>query len=154
MNGHAAAGGKGTKATTARAHSEEPATTDAVSRNASPPADDFNSAFQLACRKPAPSTARVMPSVSSMGLRGLRLALVPIALVADCGFVARSRARGRFCYRRFPEPCLGKHARLLEDRVGDRADVRIDAPQITDQVEVQRRCLDALHGVAGETLEM
>src|SRR6185295_9312683 len=46
------------------------------------------------------------------------------------------------------------HAGLLEDRIGDRADVRVDTLQIADQVEVQRRRLDTLCGVAGQSLDV
>src|SRR5215831_21238892 len=73
MYGHAAAAGSGTKGTTASPHSAEPATTVAVSSSASPPGADLSSAFQLACSSPAPSTASVTPSVSSIyAVRGLR----------------------------------------------------------------------------------
>src|SRR6186713_2626305 len=49
---------------------------------------------------------------------------------------------------------LGEYARLLEDRVGNRADVRVDPAQVGDQVEVQRRGLDAFNRLAGEPLEV
>ena len=52
-------------AAAASAHTDEPATTDAVSSIGSPPGALFSSAFQPACSNPAPSTASVMPSDSS-----------------------------------------------------------------------------------------
>ena len=47
------------------AQTDDPATTDAVSSIGSPPGALFSSAFQLACSRPAPRTASVMPSDSS-----------------------------------------------------------------------------------------
>ena len=37
-----------------------------------------------------------------------------------------------------PQPGLGQHSSLLEDRIGNGTDMRIDALQVTDQIEVQR----------------
>src|SRR5687767_8364635 len=45
-------------------------------------------------------------------------------------------------------------AGLLEDRVGDRADVRVDALEVVDDVEVQRARLDRLHRLPRQALEM
>src|SRR5450631_4707215 len=67
MNNHAAGCGIGTKGNATRPQNDDPATTAAVSSIASPPADDFSSAFQVAWRKPAPRTASVMPAVSPDG---------------------------------------------------------------------------------------
>src|SRR5437016_4455353 len=155
MNGHAAASGKGTKATIAKPHSDDPATTEAVSSSASPPADDFSSAFQLACRKPAPSTASVMPSVSSIPESSDRLgfALLPAVLVTEPHGVD-VRFRRRFSDGRFLQSRLGKNAGLLENRISDGADVRVDTLEVADQVEMERRCLDALRGIARQPLDM
>src|SRR5688500_18128155 len=43
---------------------------------------------------------------------------------------------------------------LLEDRIGDRADVRVDALEVVDDVEVQRTGLDRLHGLPGKAAQM
>src|ERR1700716_3733717 len=73
MYGHALKGGNGTRPTNTSPQSDEPATTAVVSSSASPPTDDLSSAFQPACRKPAPSTASVTPTESSIyAVRGLR----------------------------------------------------------------------------------
>src|SRR5688572_20225971 len=48
------------------------------------------------------------------------------------------------------QPCGLQRAGLLEDRVGDRADVRVDALEVVDDVQVQRAGLDRLQGLAGE----
>jgi hypothetical protein len=47
-----------------------------------------------------------------------------------------------------------EHAGLLEDRVSDRADVRIDALEVGDEVEVERRSLDAFERIAGKAPEV
>ena len=49
---------------------------------------------------------------------------------------------------------ISEDAGFLENRVSDRADMRVDALEVTDQVEVQRRGFDALHRVAGKALDM
>src|SRR6185503_8054661 len=156
MNFHAEGSGSGTNGRTTSAHTHEPATTVAVSSIGSPPGALFSNAFQPACSKPAPSTASVMPSDSSctgITIRrscSLRLALLP------CGAVAERRgAIGRHGDAFVGlEPSAGEHARFLENRIGDRADVRIYPPQIGNEVEMQRRRLDAFHGVASEPPEV
>src|SRR5438105_2735426 len=67
-------------------------------------------------------------------------------------FDLRAR-RGLLGLRRF-ETRARQHARLLEYRISDRADVRIDPPQISEQIKMQRRCFDALDRVAGKTAQM
>src|SRR5262245_51080548 len=77
--------------------------------------------------------------------------------VAASGGRIRPRVHGRRLLDndgRFTQTCLCERTRLLEDRVGDRTDVRVDAPEIRDQVEVKRRSLDAVQRVSGETVEM
>src|SRR5437667_6378560 len=127
--GQAERAGNGRNGTTSKPHTEDPATTEAVSSKASPPVEDFSSAFQPACRKPAPSTASVTPSVSSkryLGtLRRMRLALLPAVL--GCARIDHWHRFGLGCrFGRFFETRLGQHSRLLQDRVGDRANVRVD----------------------------
>src|SRR5437868_11373710 len=65
MKRHDATAGTPTNGSTQSATIDEPAMMSAVSRTGSP-ADDFSSAFQSACKKPAPSTASVTPSVISV----------------------------------------------------------------------------------------
>src|SRR6185436_8598750 len=48
---------------------------------------------------------------------------------------------------RMADARLRERARRFEDRVGDRADVRVDALEVADQVDVQRAGLDALRRV-------
>src|SRR5436309_10789477 len=91
--GQAAGAGNGRNGTTSKPHTEDPATTEAVSSKASPPVDDFSSAFQPACRKPAPSTASVTPSVSP------KRDLTPYAA---CAFASRSSVRPRRPLAPFP----------------------------------------------------
>src|SRR5690242_749436 len=158
-NFHAAGSGSGTNGRTRRAHTDEPATTDAVSSIGSPPGAALSSAFQDAWSNPAPRTASVMPRVSScagimpgamtwlcrFGLPLLPCRVLDTRIGADC--------RGCRLVLRL-EPRTREDAGFLEDRIGDRADVRVDAPQIGDQVEVQRRRLDAVDGVPRQAAEV
>src|SRR3989442_1703641 len=146
-NFHAAASGKPTNGATAIPVREDPATTDAMSSNGSPPGAAFSSAFQPACNRAAASTASVTPNVSSVAgitrarLRGARLALLPAFLathtfVAGLAGTAPARAGPAFGGndRGLLQARSGEHARLLQDRVGDRTDVRIDAPEIGNEI--------------------
>src|SRR6185437_12676280 len=63
-NFHAAGSGSGSHGSTTNPHTDDAATTPAVSSTGSPPGAAFRRAFQLACSSPAPSTASVMGSVS------------------------------------------------------------------------------------------
>src|ERR1700716_2925683 len=95
---------------------------------------------------------RQRDSDGKLHLRGSRLALLP-------GFLgpASLRSIGLLGWRRGRRRCLlqpgpGEDSCLLEDRIGDGTDVRINALQVADQIEVQRGGLDALQGVDGEAL--
>src|SRR5262245_18824463 len=167
-NFHAAGSGTPTKGITTSPHTADPATIVAMSSIGSPPGADLRSAFQPACRSPAARTASVTPSESSVttaaaGSRRTWLALLPVRLpglaVRRCLAVGGGpglAARATACTRRLGlhQARLREHARLLEDRVGNRADVRVDPLHVGDQVEVQRRRLDALHRLACEPLQM
>src|SRR4029450_1651033 len=109
MNFHAEASGRPANGMTTSPHAAEPTTTVAVSSSESPPGADLRSAFHPACRNPAARTASVMPNVSSG---------------AGIGVASDAARRNGI---RLLQPCLCQHPRLLEDRIGDRADVRIDA---------------------------
>src|SRR5579862_3439318 len=162
MNFHAAASGNGRNGSTTNAQTHEPATTDAVSSIGSPPGAPLTSAFHPACSMPARRTASVMPSVSSWAGTtvsgasscGLGLALLPGAAVAERRNEIGLRYGGRRDRLVGLEARPREHAGFLEDRVGDRADVRIDPAQIGDQVEMQRRRLDAFDGVARKASEV
>src|ERR1700704_6599071 len=114
MNFHAEGSGSPTNGMTKSPHSAEPTTTVAVSSMGSPPGADFRSAFQPACNMPAPSTARVTASVSS------------VAGISSCASLDGARGNGVGLL----QPCLRQNAGFLEDRIGDRADVRVDPPQV------------------------
>src|SRR5204863_7284422 len=63
--------------------------------------------------------------------RGLRLRLGPDGIVGDGGVAFGSGCR----FWRF-EPRARQDTGLLENRVSDRADVRVDPAQIGDQIEM------------------
>src|SRR5512143_437833 len=169
-NFQAAASGTPTKGMATRPQTADPATIVAVSSIGSPPGADLRSAFHPACRSPAASTASVTPSESSVTAtgprsRGVRLALLPLrglrlavrrravrGLAVDGGVAAPATVRP--LRLRFLQARLREHACLLEDRIGDRADVRIDPLQVRDEVEVQGRRFDALDGLARQPLQM
>src|SRR6058998_1075610 len=106
MNFHAEGSGSPANGSTTSPHTAEPTTTVAVSSSGSPPGADLSSAFQPACRKPAARTASVMPKVSSGA---------GIGVASDA---ARGDGVGLL------QPCLRQDSGLLEDRVGDRANMR------------------------------
>src|SRR5437762_9785178 len=81
--------------------------------------------------------------------RGLRLRLGPHGIVGDDSVAFGSARR----FWRF-EARARQHAGLLENRVSDRTDVRVDPAQIGDQIEMQRRRFDAVDGVAREAAQM
>src|ERR1700745_1712883 len=114
MYGQAALAGTPMKGTTAKPHREEPGTTAAVSSNASPPGADWSRAFQPACRRPAPSTASVMPEVSSTALAERDARVSTLLCRARLAFLpaffghrfVRRRGRLRRGLRRVLEPRL------------------------------------------------
>src|SRR5215471_10079926 len=65
-NFHTTGSGSGTKGRAHAEHTSEPTTIPAVSSIGSPPGADLTRAFQLACSRPAASTASVTPKVSSL----------------------------------------------------------------------------------------
>ena len=87
---------------------------------------------------------------------GRPVAIMPVAACAARGRPSRRPLR---CGRRAArfgllEARPRQHAGVLEGRVGDRADVRVDAAQVGGEVEVQRRGLDAVLRQAGEPREV
>src|SRR5436190_18746205 len=52
------------------------------------------------------------------------------------------------------QPALPELAGLLQDRIGDRGQVRVDALEVAQDIEVQRAGLDALDAAASQALQM
>src|SRR5262245_31616806 len=133
MNGQAAAGGAPTSSSGGSATSAPRKCTSAVSSSLSPLL--LTSAFQLACSTAPTSTASTIGQVSVIDATRRARSFELLQVRLGGGQHGGANARGR------------QRAGRLEDRVGDRTDVRIDALQVADQVEVQRAGLDALRGV-------
>src|SRR5687768_13353847 len=170
--GQAAGAGSGTKGSSGMQTTHDPATISAVSRTGSP-AECLSSAFQSACRNAAPRTASVTPSErsdagnlkASRRGRDSRVAFYAMPVRARQVSDAARRTLGeidvlaafggrRFRRRGRHQPRACEHARLLEDRIRDRAEMRVDPSHVGDEVEMQRRGLDALDRVAGEPLQV
>src|SRR6185369_10776480 len=121
-HGQAAGTGSPTTSTIGTATTQPIAWISAVSSDLSVP--DLISAFHEACNSAPNSTMTTIGQVR----------ITKRSPVFGC-------QRGQL---RMPDPRLRQRPRRLQDRIGDRADVRVDALQVADQVQVQRARLDAL----------
>ena len=143
MNGQASAFGQPTRATRGMAMKDPIRWIVAMSRSLS--WLDLTSAFQLACSSAANSTAPTTGQLSVMG----RGSTAPLGEVLAKG--ARpmhvSSSDGSNGRLGLTKAGLGQGAGGFQDRVGDGADVRVDALQVADQVNVQRTGADALRRV-------